>query len=363
MNRKPFFKGFTLVELLVVIAIIGILIALLLPAVQAAREAARRTQCTNKIKQIVLGMHNYADKYNAVFPIGARATVMNTWALFVMPYIELQQIYDCVDLNRRYSDRVNSKGYDNGIGFRSTLHADSLGEAVRLSCYICPSEPNRVDTSGFYHYNYLACAGNTAIYGVTTSTAATYVYARTGRGWVPQLPDGSETVVCGDAVFAMERWTPWVEPATGGNTAYGCMPDAGVSFGSISDGLSNTIAMSEGLQGVSATTGKRDLRGLICYGPGALFNTFVPPNSTIPDVLANINYCDNDANALAPCEGPRTGAEPATAVAYYRRGARSYHTGGLNVFMADGSGRFVSSTINIDVWRAMGTAAGKDTTE
>src|SRR5687768_8399081 len=80
-------SGFTLVELLVVIAIIGVLVALLLPAVQAAREAARRSQCTNNLKQIALGTHNYADTYQQRFPAGAYACCCGTWLVAILPYV------------------------------------------------------------------------------------------------------------------------------------------------------------------------------------------------------------------------------------------------------------------------------------
>src|SRR6476620_8241266 len=86
--------GFTLVELLVVIAIIGVLVALLLPAVQSAREAARRTQCTNNMKQIALATHNYADIYNGPFPVGEYACCWGTWLVGLLPYIEQKPLYD-----------------------------------------------------------------------------------------------------------------------------------------------------------------------------------------------------------------------------------------------------------------------------
>src|SRR5512134_1942205 len=87
-------RGFTLVELLVVIAIIGILIALLLPAVQAARESARRTQCNNNLKQIALGMHNYADTYGGTFPVGEYSCCWGTWLVGLLPYVEQKTLYD-----------------------------------------------------------------------------------------------------------------------------------------------------------------------------------------------------------------------------------------------------------------------------
>src|SRR5262245_64832193 len=87
-------KAFTLVELLVVIAIIGVLVALLLPAVQAAREAARRSQCTNNLKQLGLAVHNYADANKGAFPVGEYSWGWGTWLVGLLPYIEQQNLYD-----------------------------------------------------------------------------------------------------------------------------------------------------------------------------------------------------------------------------------------------------------------------------
>src|SRR5882762_5509877 len=92
--RFPARMGFTLVELLVVIAIIGVLVALLLPAVQAAREAARRTQCSNNLKQVILATTNYADVYKGAFPVGEYSCCWGTWLVALLPYIEQKALFD-----------------------------------------------------------------------------------------------------------------------------------------------------------------------------------------------------------------------------------------------------------------------------
>src|SRR5262245_8090959 len=87
-------KAFTLVELLVVIAIIGVLVALLLPAVQSAREAARRSQCTNNLKQVALAMHNYGDVHGGTFPVGEYSCCWGTWLVGLLPYVEQKALFD-----------------------------------------------------------------------------------------------------------------------------------------------------------------------------------------------------------------------------------------------------------------------------
>ena len=121
MSRRPL-RGFTLVELLVVIAIIGILIALLLPAVQAAREAARRAQCSNNLKQMGLAIHNFMGEHDQHLPVGVRAPNRVGLFTFMLPYMEEQALYDTIDLAKEPWDAVNRNAYYTVV-----------------NVYICPS--------------------------------------------------------------------------------------------------------------------------------------------------------------------------------------------------------------------------------
>ena len=121
-SRRP--RGFTLIELLVVIAIIGVLIALLLPAVQSAREAARRAQCVNNLKQLGLGMHNHHDS-QGTFPPGAWNSPSRTWAFHILPYLELQAMSNALNFNAPWNDNRNS----------TVIRAS-------VSAFLCPSDGN-----------------------------------------------------------------------------------------------------------------------------------------------------------------------------------------------------------------------------
>ena len=142
--RKRFgARGFTLVELLVVIAIIGILVALLLPAVQAAREAARRMSCSNNLKQIGLAMHNYHDMEKAfpfAYMIDLRNLNVQTWGTRILPYLEETAIAE------KWDSTVPAFDQAPLLGFSPTAVAQNLEQAkTPLAIYICPSAPSRND--------------------------------------------------------------------------------------------------------------------------------------------------------------------------------------------------------------------------
>ena len=299
-------RGFTLVELLVVIAIIGILIALLLPAVQAAREAARRSQCANNLKQIGVAMHNYHDIYKTL-PVGAYACCWGTWKVALLPYIEQ------LNLREKYAD-YNKYGFpvDNA---RYSHLINRPVVTTRVMTYQCPSDsPNP----------------NTFIARITSDNYAVN-YGNTGLGQQSNL----NGVKFGGAPFKDHG------SRTSEAVAY--------AFRDIPDGLSNTLMVAEVQQGVG-----HDLRGFSWWGDASGFETYLPPNSFLPDVIYTPSYCRNHPEYNLPCIGTPTATQPSMYA------SRSRHPAGVQVIACDGAGHFVSDAISLIVWQMASTTHGSE---
>jgi len=351
MRRRS--QGFTLVELLVVIAIIGVLVALLLPAVQAAREAARRTQCTNNLKQIGLALHNYHSTHNK-FPPGRMHPYFGDFAGSGMGQCWTGAISVHAHLLPYLEQAATFGGFDFS---NSRVRVPPLGPPycpqnlaivnIRFPSFTCPSEardPGSVPTNN-YRYNY----------GVTFCPAVPWSTSSANQNpW---------SANCGSELDG---------------TAGGLFSDKVQGIRDVLDGTSNTAAFSERVLGDLDDTiiGPGDFRRTVPQDPNqttatilasctstvptgshnshmgtgagawtyghydkTVYNHLFTPNSPITDCCTNVSYVDgNNEGAIAT--------------------ARSYHPGGVNVVMADGSVRFVSSSIALAVWRAVGTRAG-----
>ncbi|MEW4455791.1 DUF1559 domain-containing protein [Bremerella sp. JC817] len=287
MSKKRF--GFTLVELLVVIAIIGVLIALLLPAVQQAREAARRSSCQNQLKQMGLALHNYHDIYNSLcygytssVPAGSDPGVSgNGWCKALLPYIEQNNLVEKWDYTKTYH--------------HSTTNLLLIRQEISL--YLCPSDTATKTWNSVPNYNYAANYGTT---------------------------DRVRTNPLNGVTFQ-------ASPFEAFNNIY--------KFASITDGLSNTMMLAEVRQGQV----DGDLRGLVWYGYHSGFTTHYAPNTSSPDQLAS-GFCKNAA--MEPLGMPCISGTSLFS-------ARSRHPGGVQAVLGDGSVRFIPETINIDTWRAL----------
>lgn len=332
--------GFTLVELLVVIAIIGVLVALLLPAVQAAREAARRSKCQNNLKQLAIACHNHEDTFKK-FPYATKADVLDAynWMHLLLPYVEQKAVYDLyADLGLPISqtgDWPESQGFETAAPYvqaRTTI----------LQVHLCPSDRSHVMNEAQVPYytrargNYRGCAGNGDLYG--------------------NIPDGAPSgYVSSVGVFSVMR----------GQVFGTAVAPKQSNFANMIDGSSNTVMFAEALK---AATDNWSTIGDITLGNmgGSMCSTFLTPNSTAADrVWGPCPQPQGDGGYRWPCTtlgGPlRPPGNHNNNQQTAHAAARSLHPGGVNISLGDGSVRFVSQTIDINTWRALGTARGSET--
>jgi prepilin-type N-terminal cleavage/methylation domain-containing protein/prepilin-type processing-associated H-X9-DG protein len=338
-------NGFTLVELLVVIAIIGVLVALLLPAVQAAREAARRAQCLDNIKNASLGCLNY-ESAKGKLPFGRKFDYWDTytWTQAILPYIEQQAIAnlyytlpDEKDLTTAVGSPPAAPGPNGPIGNDARLRQ---ARHSQIPVYYCPSDVAPTGNElhelayGNWRGSYRGCVGSGDMYGSRMDTLEGLVpaFELIGAFGVVSPPDRRKMV-----------------PAN--------------RLKQITDGTSNTVLISEGI--VPTNNAWSGPIGVIIYGNmgGALFSNAYTPNTRVVD--DPFGPCPNspglpepDLTYVEPCVSTKPhpgGANPGGANAQVA--ARSRHTGGVNAAMVDGSVRFVNDSIDTLVWRWMGTRA------
>jgi prepilin-type N-terminal cleavage/methylation domain-containing protein/prepilin-type processing-associated H-X9-DG protein len=302
--------GFTLVELLVVIAIIGVLVALLLPAVQSAREASRRMQCINHIRQWSLALHNYHD-VERVLPSATKNNPRSVWVYVLWPYVEQRALADTYDYSTHFFLPPNT------IGGGNPNTANLNGPTGRtLKIYYCPSDRfNAVLISPLDPY--FRARGN---YHVNFGPVQAPHPNTNPIGWGP----------FGFLDFQSRNRPRYTRLAE------------------ISDGTSNTLMVSEQLTPLDAD---RDHRGDMLNDDWmcTYFSTLLTPNTTAPDVMAN-PFCTSRPERKMPCT---TGANRQKAV-------RSFHPSGVNASMCDGSVRFISNNVSLATWQALGSMNGGD---
>jgi prepilin-type N-terminal cleavage/methylation domain-containing protein/prepilin-type processing-associated H-X9-DG protein len=333
-------RGFTLIELLVVIAIIAVLVGLLLPAVQAAREAARRIQCTNNLKQIGLAVQNYHDAVGTL-PLGCVVTfdrannpIFQGWGITarILPYLEDQNKFNACNLS------LPNETPENDTGMR-----------IGTSTYLCPSDgQNRVifidDGQPRNNTNYAFNRGDWYVWGGSArAPQPSSPFRANACVRLAGITDGlSNTLFAAD----VKTHTPYLLNCTGLTYA----PLAAQSMPGPNDHPA-TIPQYTGCSGPIAEL--RPDSGHSEWEDGntsqAGFTTAWPPNKVTPGSFNGVQVADTDLIAIREENGGPTFA----AVT-----ARSYHPGGVNALFGDGSVHFVKNTTSGQVWRALGTVSG-----
>jgi prepilin-type N-terminal cleavage/methylation domain-containing protein/prepilin-type processing-associated H-X9-DG protein len=314
--------AFTLVELLVVIAIIGILVALLLPAVQAAREAARRMSCGNNLKQIGLALHNYHDTFkafppSALIPNGGTADGFSAQAR-LLSFLEQENLQNLIDWNLSYDLQPNVT-------------------KQRVATYLCPSEINdreRPDGPGLTQYplNYGINVGTWFVFDPTTRTGGNGIAHPNGRINFASVTDGTSNTL---AFAEVKAWNPYLRDGGSPNglgVAIPATPAQVVGFGGSFKPDSGHTEWVDARAQQSGFTG-----------------TF-PPNTKVIYNSGGNNY---DVDFTSYREGKTTNQSTYAVVT-----SRSYHPGGAQVGLVDGSVRFAAETVDLSVWRGFATRDG-----
>jgi prepilin-type N-terminal cleavage/methylation domain-containing protein/prepilin-type processing-associated H-X9-DG protein len=370
MKRHTIRSGFTLIELLVVIAIIAVLIGLLLPAVQAAREAARRAQCVNNLKQVGLATHNYISSFGS-FPIGHGPVSYNDWGplAYILPFMEQGPLFNSINFVFAGANPTGPHLPDPVFSIGPKVALNFTVFSSKINSYNCPSDGRDAytlvcTTNGGWaytptHFNYVASSGAIPLddWGPGNASqcdglfcrvdgGSTYPYSYNlgaPTGFVVQIADVtdglSNTAAFSERVRGIgynemaddPTWTP--DPSTPSTNLYfipdnpnhGTLADVAIQYQNCLTGPLDTAAANGGGH-------QRHVGYCWWFGtyPGARYNHTMPPNNKL---------CTNgDDNYRAEAYGPL-----------------SRHPGGVNVGFGDGSVKFIKQTIGPQTWWALGT--------
>jgi prepilin-type processing-associated H-X9-DG protein len=336
-----------LIELLVVIAIIGVLIGLLLPAVQKVRESANRAKCSNALKNLGLACHAYHDVYNS-FPPGYQKTSSKSdranWITMILPFIEQGNLFNQYDPNSSVGGATDNNNLNGAnISFLQCPSAPQYGPQI-YPLYPPGTLVGGLPVVPYAMGNYVAnegygpdhCCGGIATMAANPSPTL----------YLGPPPAG---VASAAGIFLLQ-----LAAISGGGP--------GTSIPAITDGTSNTLMLSEVINnpgnpsntlGGSSPGGTVDWRGNITYVENSLFHFNYTPNNSTPDWLRN-TLCTT--SPMAPCVAMGT----SYVLHDFIVTARSFHTGGVNVCMCDGSIRFVTNSVSQATWWAAGTPNNGD---
>jgi prepilin-type N-terminal cleavage/methylation domain-containing protein/prepilin-type processing-associated H-X9-DG protein len=348
-------SGFTLIELLVVIAIIAVLIALLLPAVQSAREAARRIQCTNNLKQFGIALHNYHDAllclpfgkggdYMSVIP---SAPIYARWSTHsqLLGFLEQKPLYDAINFSLP-PETPDAGGMGMGMGMMTAYQDPNRENAtvcrIAVSVFLCPSDPAGTVGNWPGANNYVGNEGN------WLCDACEQYPPMTGSGGLPRGPFYNRSCI---------------------------------RMASLTDGLSNTAFMSEKMRGIGSYDPLRDL--FIIGDAMSIDDTYqqcstLNPSNGMAAVISSqmgAAWCVGDMScttynhvggpnnfSCASMGGMMMGGPMAMVNMSVQIPPSSQHPGGVNLLMGDGSVRFLKSTVALSIWRALGTRNGGEVT-
>jgi prepilin-type N-terminal cleavage/methylation domain-containing protein/prepilin-type processing-associated H-X9-DG protein len=354
-------RGFTLIELLVVIAIISVLIALLLPAVQSAREAARRAQCVNNIKQIVLACHNYENQINtfppdsiadagwSTYPPGggsgyppSAASTWWAWPSFILPQMEQAPIYNRINFSWDCCNAVNSTVYLTLIS-SFFCPSDDSAKLFNDRVYIDPWLPN----NGFGTLmtaaptNYVGSQGdmmNNTIFDYLCVDPAQIAF---------KAANGSASNGCSGTPA---WWTGSPAPFRG---IFGdCSDAASIKIAQVTDGTSNTMMIGENSPNLNS--------GLAWVSGNDIYATTILPMNWMT-YLRNGQTDPVTGEVCSPAAWNPTSPTSQTHCfdnQWYYQGFKSYHPGGCNFGFCDGSVKFLKQTINVRIYMALSTRAG-----
>jgi Tfp pilus assembly protein PilE len=311
------------VELLVVIAIIGILVSLLLPAVQQAREAARRSQCRNNLKQVGLALHNYLDAHRrfppvSVLPMGRTFEPYSAHAR-LLPYIEQTNLANLIDWN-----------------ISSEFTTNPQAAKTRVAIYMCPSEVNdrarQTPTLIHYPLNYAFNEGTWFIYDPSTGNVGDGAFHPNRAFDAASFTDGLSNTLAASEVKAYQPnlWD------TGNPSTLGVAPPA------------NPAALSPYFGGTFDSNGHTEWVEGDVHESG--FTTTFGPNTKVPYTNSGVTF---DVDLTTMRDGESTSVPTYAAVT-----SRSYHTGMVNSLLMDGSVRSFGDNVDLGVWRAAGTRGG-----
>ena len=332
-------RGFTLIELLVVIAIIAVLIALLLPAVQQAREAARRTQCKNNMHQVALAIHNYHDVYNTLPPSAAISQGFagnnGSWSIHgrLLPQLEQGSLYSRVDLTTAWDFQLVIDGLKIAV---YSCPSDIMGDTARDTG---AGKPKLFPTS--YGFN----MGTWLVYDPATGRGGEGLFFPNSRIRIGDATDGSSSTLLAAEV---KGFTPYFR---------NCGP---VTVTPVPKSAAEVLANVGGCEKKFSATNTNSNTGHTEWCDGRVHHegvtTTLPPNMPVIHIEAGVPL-DVDYNSWQ--EGRVVGST--SNPTYAAITSRSYHEGMVNITLLDGSVRSVSESLDLSVWRALGTRGGQET--